>query len=212
MIDRVLPATGAPLPPSWALQDPQDWLDALWTAVPAAVADAGIDPGTIVGIGTDFTASTPLPVTRDGTPLCKLARFVDRPHAYPKLWKHHAAQQQAERVTAVAAERRRDMARALRRPHLLGVAVRQGAPGARGGPRGLRRHRALDRGRRLDRLAALRPSRRATSCTAGYKGLFQDGSYPSASYLRALNPDFADFVGRAGRLAALAARASAPAS
>ena len=38
---------------------------------------------------------------------------------------------------------------------------------------------ALDRGGRLDRLAAVRRARRATSCTAGYKGIHQDGRYPS---------------------------------
>src|SRR5262245_55899114 len=105
VIDRELPATGEALPPSWALQDPGDWVEALWTAVPAAVEAAGIAPASVVGIGTDFTASTPLPVTRDGTPLCRVDGFAHRPHAYPKLWKHHAAQQQAERVTSVAAER-----------------------------------------------------------------------------------------------------------
>ena len=33
------------------------------------------------------------------------------------------------------------------------------------------------------------------ACTAGYKGIYQDGSYPSADYLAALNPDFASFAG-----------------
>src|SRR6478752_2348757 len=80
VIDRQLPATGEELPPSWALQDPADWLEALWTAVPAALAESGIDPGDVVGIGTDFTASTPLPTLRDGTPLCKLGAFAGRPH------------------------------------------------------------------------------------------------------------------------------------
>src|SRR6476659_2223685 len=78
---------------------------ALGSAVPAALEAAGVDPAAVVGIGTDFTASTPLPVLRDGTPLCELPEYRGRPHAYPKLWKHHAAQAQAERVTAVAAER-----------------------------------------------------------------------------------------------------------
>ena len=59
----------------------------------------------IVGIGIDFTASTPMPVKRDGTPLCELDEFRERPHAYPKLWKHHAAQAQADRITELAAER-----------------------------------------------------------------------------------------------------------
>ena len=71
-------------------------------AVPAAVADAGVDPADVIGIATDFTASTPLPVLADGTPLCELPEFRDRPHAYVKLWKHHAAQPQADRINAVA--------------------------------------------------------------------------------------------------------------
>ena len=57
--------------PSWALQDPEDYLDVLRDAVPAAVRAAGIAPEQVVGIATDFTASTPLPVLRDGTPLCR---------------------------------------------------------------------------------------------------------------------------------------------
>ncbi|HEX5780706.1 MAG TPA: hypothetical protein VFX80_02230, partial [Solirubrobacteraceae bacterium] len=103
VIDDVLPATGERLPADWALQHPDDYLDALREAVPAALREARVDPSDVVGIATDFTASTPLPVLRDGTPLCSV--LPDRPHAYPKLWKHHAAQRQADRVTAVAAER-----------------------------------------------------------------------------------------------------------
>ena len=93
------------MPPDWALQDPEDYLDVLRDAVPAAVSAAGIDPASVIGIATDFTASTPMPVLRDGTPLCRVPGFEGRPHAYPKLWKHHAAQGQADRVNAVAAER-----------------------------------------------------------------------------------------------------------
>ena len=62
-----------------------------------------------IGIATDFTASTPMPVTRDGTPLCQVPGFEDRPHAWPKLWKHHAAQRQADRINA----RRRGARRAV---------------------------------------------------------------------------------------------------
>src|SRR5208282_5102572 len=72
VIDRQLPgAGGVELPPDWALQDPGDWTDALRAAVPAAIRDAGIDPGQVIGIATDFTASTCMPVTADGTPLCQ---------------------------------------------------------------------------------------------------------------------------------------------
>src|SRR6185369_11939142 len=105
VIERELPASGERLPPQWALQDPDDYLDVLRNAVPAPIANAGIEARTVVGIATDFTASTPLPVLADGTPLCKLPELATRPHAYVKLWKHHAAQSQADRINALAAER-----------------------------------------------------------------------------------------------------------
>src|SRR5262249_42785126 len=51
------------------------------------------------------TASAPLRGTRGGTPLCRFPGLARRPHAYVKLWKHHAAQGQADRINAVARER-----------------------------------------------------------------------------------------------------------
>ncbi len=96
---------GAALPPDWALQVPHDYVDVLQNAVPAAVRDSGIDPHDVIGIGTDFTACTVLPVLDDGTPLCEVPELADRPHAYVKLWKHHAAQAHADRINALAAER-----------------------------------------------------------------------------------------------------------
>src|SRR3954454_20346204 len=63
VIEEALPATGEKLPPSWALQDPEDYRGVLRHAVPEAIRRAGIDPDDVVGIATDFTASTPMPVT-----------------------------------------------------------------------------------------------------------------------------------------------------
>src|SRR4051812_40345951 len=96
---------GTPLGLDWALQVPDDYIGVLRTAVPQAVAAAGIDPALVVGIGTDFTACTMVPTLDDGTPLCELPEFRDRPHAYVKLWKHHAAQPQADRINKLAADR-----------------------------------------------------------------------------------------------------------
>ena len=59
----------------------------------------------MIGIGVDFTSCTVLPTTVDGTPLCLSNHWRARPHAWPKLWKHHAAQAQADRLTEVARER-----------------------------------------------------------------------------------------------------------
>ena len=63
-------------------------------------------PEQVVGIGTDFTACTMLPVLADGTPLCELPDLAGRPHAYVKLWNHHAAQAQADRIKALAEARK----------------------------------------------------------------------------------------------------------
>jgi L-ribulokinase len=105
VIDRTLPSTGERLPPDWALQDPDDWVKVVHDGIPAAVADAGVAPDEVVGLGVDFTSCTVLPVTEDGTPLCTLPEFRERRHAWPKLWKHHAAQPVADRLNEVALER-----------------------------------------------------------------------------------------------------------
>ncbi|HZE05248.1 MAG TPA: ribulokinase [Solirubrobacteraceae bacterium] len=108
VIDRELPSTGERLAPDWALQDPDDWVRVLEDGIPDAIAQAGITAADVVGIGIDFTSCTVLPVEADGTPLCRLDRFRDRPHAWPKLWKHHAAQPVADRLNEVATERGED--------------------------------------------------------------------------------------------------------
>jgi L-ribulokinase len=105
VIDRKLPGTGEPLPPDWALQDPDDWVSVLETGIPDAVAKAGVSPGEVVGIGIDVTSCTVLPVTAGGEPLCRIGQWRGRRHAWPKLWKHHSAQPVADRLNQVAQER-----------------------------------------------------------------------------------------------------------
>lgn len=105
MSDRLTAGDGRALGADWALQAPQDYLSVLRHAVPAALEAAGVDPNRVRGIGTDFTASTPMPVRADGTPLSDLDEWRNTPHAYVKLWKHHAAQRHADRINALAAER-----------------------------------------------------------------------------------------------------------
>ena len=58
----------------------------------------------VVGLGVDFTSCTVLPVTAEGVPLCTLEPGATK-HAWPKLWKHHAAQPVADRLNEVALER-----------------------------------------------------------------------------------------------------------
>lgn len=102
VMDRELP-DGSPLESNFALQHPQDYMDAIDAIVPAVLE--GIDPGQVIGLGVDFTQCTMVPVDAAGRPLCLTAGFENNPYAYVKLWKHHGGQPQAEKLTAVAHER-----------------------------------------------------------------------------------------------------------
>ena len=210
------------LPPDWALQDPGDYTDALGAVVPAAISDAGIDPGQVIGVATDFTASTCMPALTDGTPLCELPGLAARPHAYPKLWKHHAAQPHADRINATAHERNEKWI------NRYGGKISSEWQFAKA-------LQVLDEDpelyQRADRwieaadwiIWQLCGTETRNACTAGYKGIFQDGQYPSRDFLAALDPRFAGFAadklahpisplgGLAGRLTpAAAARCGLP--
>ncbi|MFL5697668.1 MAG: ribulokinase [Ktedonobacteraceae bacterium] len=104
VIDETLPGTMIALEPDWALQDPNDYLEVFTTTIPAVLAESGVHPHDVIGIGIDFTACTMLPTTADGTPLCCLPEWRNTPHAWVKLWKHHAAQPEANMLNQIARE------------------------------------------------------------------------------------------------------------
>ncbi len=193
VIDRTLPSGGDRLPPEWALQHPQDYLDVLRTAVPEAVRAAGIRPDQVIGIATDFTACTVLPVTADGTPLSELDDYAGRPHAWTKLWKHHAAQGQADRINDLA--RRRDEIWLPRYGGLISsewqfakaLQVLEEDPEV---------YAATDKFVEAADWVIWQLCGtyvRNAGCV-GYKGIRQEGEHPSREFCVALNPDFADFV------------------
>ena len=105
VIDRELPSTGEQLPPDWALQHSDDWIAVLDTAIPAVLEQVPQAREAVVGLGVDFTSCTVLPVSADGVALFTQERWRSRRHAWPKLWKHHAAQPIADRLNEVAAAR-----------------------------------------------------------------------------------------------------------
>jgi len=107
VIDERLPADtgGVRLEPDWALQDPNDYLETFKRAILAVLEASGVSPDDVIGLGIDFTACTMLPTKADGTPLCFLPAYRDRPHAWVKLWKHHAAQPEANRLNEIARQR-----------------------------------------------------------------------------------------------------------
>ena len=192
VMDSQLPSDRK-LPPDWALQHPQDYLDVFAHTVPAVLRQSGVDPAAVAGIGIDFTASSPMPTTVDGTPLCFLDDLRDEPHAYIKLWKHHAAQRQADQINETA---RRMGERWL--PRYGGkissewffsklLQILQERP---------------DIYAQIDRFVEaadwviwqLTGVETRNTCTAGYKAMVQEGDFPSRDYFRALDPAFADVV------------------
>lgn len=202
----------APLPPAFALQHPLDWIDSGAQATRRALSDGKVEPKRIAGIGVDFTSCTMLPCRADGTPLClgpdslrrNLHTGVSRdPHAWPKLWKHHGALAQTDRLNRLARERREPW---LARygglvglewffPKLLEVVERSPTAAAAA-------EVWLEAGDwlvwQLVGSSAMGGSVGAaelprSTCQAGYKGLWSaDGGFPSREYFAALHPALAD--------------------
>lgn len=193
VMDTTLAVTGAALPPDWALQVPRDYIAVLKSAVPAAVIAAGIDPTDVVGVGTDFTACTMIPVLADGTPLNELPEYADRPHAYVKLWKHHAAQPQADRINDLAFERSESW---LPRYGGLISSEWEFAKGLQLLEEDPELYDRMDHWVEAADWIVWQLTGRyvRNACTAGYKGILQDGEYPSEDFLAALNPGFRAFA------------------
>ncbi len=216
VIDQHLPGSDQRLPPDWALQDPADYLAVFQQAVPAVLRQAGISPIEVKGIGIDFTSCTMLPTTRDGTPLCFLPEWRSHPHAWVKLWKHHAAQPQADRINQVARERKEPWLARYGGKYSAewffskALQMLEEAPeiyAASG-----RLIEAADWA-----IWQLTGQESRNLCTAGYKALYQDGAFPSEDFFAALDPRFADVVAtrmstHLAQLGACAGGLSAPAA
>lgn len=193
VMDRILNSSGAPLGPDWALQNADDYRQVLKHAIPEALKNAGISASDVVGIATDFTACTMVPVLEDGTPLSEVSGFEKNPHAYVKLWKHHAAQPHADRINQLARERgekwlpRYGGQISSEWELAKGLQLLEEAPDV------------YDRMYKFVEAAdwiiwQLCGSYIRNACTAGYKGNLQDGEYPSREYFKALNPAFENFA------------------
>jgi L-ribulokinase len=194
VIDVELPGSGERLPPEWALQDPKDYLATFTHTIPVVLKEANIDAADVVGIGIDFTACTMVPVTSSGQALSQVPEFANEKHAWVKLWKHHAAQPEADLVNKVARERGDaflaryggkissewlipKVLQTLREaPHVYTAAARfmEAADWV---------------------ILQLTGEERRNACTAGYKAIWHkaDG-YPSPDYFAALHPDLRNVV------------------
>lgn len=178
---------------SAALQDPQDYLDALGVTIRGVLEESGVDAGDVIGLGIDVTSSTVLPVDENGEPLCMQPEFKNEPQAYVKLWKHHSAQPEADEITTLAEAQNvpwlslygNKVSSEWFFPKLYEVFHK--AP---------KLYRAMFRYVEVaDWLVwKLTGNETHSACMAGYKSLWK-GKYPESSFWEALNPGFADVIG-----------------
>ncbi len=172
-----------------------DYLDSASNrGIPRALKEAGVNAENIIGLGTDFTASTPLPAQRDGTPLCFVKEHRRHPHAWVKLWKHHAAQPEANRINAVGRERNEEFIRVYGGKYSSEwffaklLQILDEAPEI---------YAATDRFlEAADWIVwQLTGVEKRNSCTAGYKAMWIKGrGFPSRNFFRALDPRMANVI------------------
>ena len=194
VIDETLPGSGKRLEPDWALQDPEDYIRTFQQAIPDALKQSGVDAEDVIGIGIDFTACTMLPVKQDGTPLCVLPDWRDNPHAWVKLWKHHAAQLEADKINQTA----REMGEAWLEKYGGKISsewffskvlqILNEAPDV---------YDAADRMLEAADWVVwqLTGVETRNSCTAGYKAIWsKENGFPSQEYFKALHPKLENVV------------------
>ncbi|HBF38986.1 MAG TPA: ribulokinase [Firmicutes bacterium] len=101
VMESELPS-GKKLGPDWAIQFGYDYYKMLVLSVRDLINQSRVDPKLIIGIGIDTTSCTILPLDSQLEPLNEQNVFKNNPHAYVKMWKHHAAQGQANQLNKIA--------------------------------------------------------------------------------------------------------------
>lgn len=187
VMDEYLPDGVTKLEPDWALEHPADYLEVLEITIPQVLKIAGVEKEDVIGLAIDFTACTILPIDKEGIPLCFHKELEHIPHAWLKLWKHHAAQAEADKLNRIAEERGEDF---LQRyggkissewmiPKIMQI---------------------LDEAPEIYELAdrfmeaadwvtmMLTGEEKRNSCTAGYKAMWhKQKGYPSTEFFKALD-------------------------
>ena len=194
VMDEYLPDGVTKLDHDWALQHPQDYLDVLGETIPAVLKETGVDPEDVIGVGIDFTACTMMPIDKEGTPLCLHEEYKSQPHAYVKLWKHHAAQDEANKLNEIARQRNEDFL------NLYGGKISSEwlvpkiwqilneAPNIYA-----RADRFIEAADWI--ILQLTGEEKRNSCTAGYKAIWhKQKGYPSKDFFKALDPRLENLV------------------
>ncbi|HHY83435.1 MAG TPA: ribulokinase [Clostridiales bacterium] len=194
VMDEFLPDGETRLEQDWALQHPQDYLDVLKEIIPEVLRKSSVDPVDIIGFGIDFTSCTLMPVDQHGTPLCFLEKYRSQPHAYAKLWKHHAAQDEANRLNRIAYERGEEFLKRYGGKISSEWLVPKVWQALNEAPEIYKNAcKFIEAGDWL--VWQLTGEEKRNSCMAGYKALWhKQKGYPSREFFKALDPRMENLV------------------
>jgi len=193
VLDEFLP-DGTKLGHDWALQDPEDYIRVFENTIPEVLKLANVKAEDVVGVGIDFTACTMLPIDKDGTPLCMLDEFRGEPNAWVKLWKHHAAQPQANKINEIGRQRNEDWVKRYGGKYSSEWFFSKALQTLEEAPQV---YEAADRFLEAADWVVLQLTgeEKRNACTAGYKAMWAKGiGYPSKEFFKALNPKMENIV------------------
>jgi L-ribulokinase len=194
VITESLPESRIPLGINWALQHPEDYLYTLKDTIKKCLMNSNVKSENVIGIGIDFTASTVLPISNSGIPLCFYPKYKENPHSWVKLWKHHAAHKEALQINETAVKRKEpflkryggEISEEWMLPKVLQIL-----------------HEAPEIYEAADKfieagdwiVMQLVGEEKRSSCMAGYKGTWsKQDSFPSSEFLKSLHPKLENFV------------------
>lgn len=188
-----IPSSPEPLPQDWALQHPSDYLNVLKKAIPVVLEEGGISPEAIIGIGIDFTASTVMPIDEEGVPLCLKKEYTKRPHAWVKLWQHHAAQKEADLINDTANKTGESFIKRYGGKISSEWMLPKALQILKEDPEIYHKmHRFIEAGDWI--VLHLTGTEARNSCAAGYKALWsKKEGYPEKEFLLSLHPDLGEY-------------------
>lgn len=188
VIDTVIPGTTKKLPPDYALQNPENYLECMEVLLTDVWRKAEIQPEEVKAIGISITACTLVALDENMKPLCLQKRYRDNPHSWVKLWKHQGAKEECEKINDIAIARNEEFIRnyggsstnewmfakifeTLKKAPEIYAAT----------------HRFMEMGDYLVYLLTGKVIK--SSCFAGYKAFWdRDNGYPSKAYFATLDP------------------------
>jgi L-ribulokinase len=83
-------------------QHPLDHIEGLERTIKGVINKSKVNSSSIKGICIDTTGSSPIPITKQGTPLAFEKGFEENPNAMMVLWKDHTAINEANEINELA--------------------------------------------------------------------------------------------------------------